>query len=125
MASQPNDDSIGFFDLLDELESPDNDRREAAETAHHWLSRLVAMRSHARGTIRIAGWLAAFDPGALVRDFPGQDELRARVAFEALDAISLLEGLRAVANYQPTPDDRIWADKLRARVQLQLDELRY
>src|SRR5512140_3368289 len=103
MASQADNDSIDFFGLLDEMESTDDNRREAATTAHHWLSRLVAMRASANDTRPFGEWLLAFDQDALLAESRGVDEIRAKVAFEALDAVNHLEALRAVENYEPTP----------------------
>jgi hypothetical protein len=107
-----------------QLKSPDPERRRCAVAALDAVAKLATLRAKRLGTSFSFERELVFDIGLLDADIESDDLELSAVALDAWDEVSHLTALVDVDTYLPSDEDREWADQVRARIKVKLDELR-
>src|ERR1700744_4187411 len=113
---------LTFEQLLEELKSPDDIRREAALVAAHRCKQLVDLRVAANNSFVEVEWETIFDFAKLTDDIGSDDPVIAHTAGEVLDEIMHVAALRAAYDSPTTLEDRLRASELGAKMRHAMGE---
>jgi hypothetical protein len=115
---------LTFEQLLEELKSPDDIRREAALVAAHRCKQLVDLRVAANSSFVEVEWATIFDFAKLTADIDSNDPTLAHAAGEVLDEIMHVAALRASYDSPTTLEERLRASECVAKMRHEMDEYR-
>ena len=112
--------------LVEELQHPDTDRRDAAVDALLPLKRLVDLRAALNCTTADQVWEHIFDRDRLQAEIDGSNPVLRDAAVDVLDAVTHCAALRYAedSTLPPSLEDQLWSMEVGAKIRHRLDEMR-